>query len=401
MRLIRTYGVIVATALLGGLTLTGCGQGADQDSPYQGTYRSTYEIPSLNQTGTFSYTVEQKGGMKGSFTDAASGRSIPFDGKIENSGKFNGTATDGTDRYSTSGTFSSGGQTPGGNFQQVRSGVTYAGSFLISDTGIEPGAGNAFLGAYRGTYGMPERSESGNISFTVSRTGDVIGFISQSNNSPVGTIQGTIDSLGIFDCTVSYQPGLADPYKVSRVFKGKLATSKVDPGVTAGDFQMLITTNSTPGAVQTANTPGNFEVTIGSPELNSEYQGSYASNAHYRDPADPSKNKDTYGYVLLGNPNGLPQFGDISITVDKQGDFVGTWGNTPATGRITNDGRFTATFGGFQASGKLSKQQVPFRYNTEGTDITFSAGIAGNFVVRVDGVDYSGNFFGAGGLIQQ
>jgi hypothetical protein len=400
MRLMRIPGVIVALALFGGL-LAGCGQGADPDSPYQGSYRSTYEIRALNETGVFAYTVEQKGGMRGSFVDSASGKTYAFDGKIDNNGTFNGTTRDGSLSFPTRGTYSAGRQTSaGGNFEQERNGVRFTGSFVVSNLPIEPGPGNSFGGSYRGTYGMPERNESGNISFTVSRLGDVIGFISQSNNSPVGTISGTVDALGAFTCTVSYQPGLEDPYRANRNFVGRLAQSTVS-GQVAGDFQMRITTNSNATPAQTVNTPGNFEVTIGAAELDSNFRGSYGGGAVFVDPEDPKKNKSFPGYFLFTNQEiGLPLEGGTDMTVDLQGDFIGAWGGVAVSGRISNDGRFTGTFGGNAMTGKLSKQQVPFDYSTTGV-LNRSAGIAGNFIVRVNGVDYTGSFIGAGGTTQQ
>ena len=77
--------------------LAGCAGGAPPDSEFVGNYLSTYTLPAIGENGTFSFTVEQKGRMVGSFTDATTNLVYAFEGVVENKGKFTGADLTGAD----------------------------------------------------------------------------------------------------------------------------------------------------------------------------------------------------------------------------------------------------------------------------------------------------------------
>lgn len=536
MQQLRFGGVIVA--LLLGLILTGCGKGAKQDSPYRGSYRAIYSLPSLGETGVFSFTVEQKGHMFGSFQDNNSGSVYDFNGEIKPAGDFSGSTKAGSLSYPTNGTLSTSRQGQGGDFEQVRNGVKYRGSFTITDTpiteaptnsfrgsysgsysvpgltqggvtsfsvnskgeitgsltrGNETGSFNGtvqesgsfvgttrfgnetvtltgtlnptttgstsgnfqytaggtsypgsfgptqtaptgdspFQGAYRGTYALPENEETGNISFTVDPRGQLTGFFSQSANLPVGTFVGGINNDGTFTGTVTYDPSTG---RTPRPITGKLGTSSVG-GKLSGDFVMTI---------DGSNKPGNFEVGIGGSEPDSIYRGSYGSptitdglriisptGTPLDHPTAFSTDEDSLSYDLAtGLTSPTNTVVHLSVTIDKQGNLIGTAGGFPLSVRVTNDGRFYGTYGGYPVRGNLSRQQIKeltnFAVETVKKDIfgevkdaegntttvkigeevvganiryTYAdkAGFAGDFIITINGKEYYGTIVGIGG----
>lgn len=122
------------------------------------------------------------------------------------------------------------------------------------------------------------------------------------------------------------------------------------------------------------------------------YQGSYSRSAG--------------GYELFngsGPSAPLSPEGGLSISVDKEGEFVGIMGGETIGGKIDNDGRFRATLRSYSLSGKLSHQGIPTLDITdpEGQKQIYMDGIVGNFSLMIDGVAYPGVLRGIGGLKQE
>lgn len=353
------------------------------DSLYQGAYQGSFNIPGLDLSGATSYSVDQKGRITGSFVrineTTKRSETALFLGSVGNGGSFSGSVAFPTATYALTGTLvKSADNSASGNF--VVDG-RQAGSFAAPVAPPAGSTGNSLVGSYRGTYGMPERSESGSVSFTVDPKGEMRGFFSQTANTLVGTFEGSVLSEGSFTGSITYDNGQL------RSITGKLATSAVN-GKLAGDYVQTINGR---------NIPGNFEVSIGAAELDSVYQGSYgASNI-------------VPGYSLTNGSGGaLANFGGADFTVDKQGDLIGTFGSSVIKARITNDGRIAGTMGGYLMNGKLSRQGIPYEDKpavpavgtTPGTPavIVFRPGVAGNFTITINGTDYPGTFAAIGGL---
>lgn len=442
---------LVTMGALSLAALAGCSAGAPPDSQFQGTYTAAYTIPGVAESGSFSFSVEQKGKMIGSFTDGSTSKVYAFDGVVKNNGSFTGTVQDGAKSYPTSGLLVTGTSgaatagTPGGDFKQTRDGVEYRGNFVIggtittvtsdyrgiysgvynvpglkisglnsftvdskgtitgsmtrgSETGlltgvisntgaftasikfsdiiyplvgtlvktgdgssqgnftittggvtypalfsksdtVVAGGDSPFQGAYRGTYGIPEKGENGNLSFTVDPSGSLSGFFSQSANLPVGTLVGAFQNDGTFSGTLTYAPGSPAPYDNPRAIVGKIGASKVG-GSSAGDF--IVTINS-------VNTAGNFEVTRSS-DPNSIYRAAYTDAGLFPVAFDASK-----------VPGGVFTTSDsVNISVDKQGSVIGSLGDHKVDLRVTNDGRISGSVQGndsrwFPLRGIISK----------------------------------------------
>ncbi|MBC8103413.1 MAG: hypothetical protein H7Z41_12610 [Cytophagales bacterium] len=511
-------GFLVATITSSvAILLNGCGGGTPDNTPYQGTYRSQYSIPGMNENGFFSFTVDIKGKMNGSFTNSSNSQVRSFSGDLKSTGRFEGSTSLNGASGSINGTLSTAanvGSTPGGDFTLSEGGRSVPGNFILSSDGDQynpqtsqfrgaysgsftvPGSneggqvsysidsqgsitgsfsksdetglfsgqvqnsgtftgsvayasgpvsitgtlqpsisgvtvgnyvqtvggrqvsgtfgpttvvsGNSpFQGAYRGTYGIPESSESGNVSFTVDPSGSLTGFFSQANNSPVATFTGSFSNSGIFSGTLAYDPGSG---LAIRPITGKLGTSTVGSGGLAGDFVVTINGSSL---------PGNMEVSIGASELDSIYRGTY------------SESNVGFGFSFpngTGN-SGLVPSGELSVTIDKQGSIVGTLGTVILAGRVSNDSRFVGTYGGFALRGAITRQQIAFRDRDgvpaipaqgpqPGPDgvlgtlddipaqaavpavpevIVFRSGFAGNLLITVNGVDYPLTVAGIGG----
>lgn len=516
----RQYGVIVAATAVPAIVLSGCGAKSKPDTPYRGSYRAAYTIPDLNESGTFSFTVEQKGGMTGAFVDNNSGKTYAFSGGVASSGYFSGTLQNGADKFSVTGTLAIASTTSGGgDFQQSRGSQTYRGSFSLTDAGITPTPGSSFrgaysgsynipglsqtgtlsfsvdtrgvvtgswtrdnqtgylngsvketgtlsgtitfdnetvtlggtlnptkdgttsgnfqltqagktypgsfgtsqtapagdspfLGAYRGTYSVPEQQESGNISFTVDPRGKITGFFSQSSNLPVGTFTAAVNNDGTFAGSVTYDPSTNI---ATRPITGKIANSTVN-GKKAGDFVWTINGK---------NAPGNFEVGVGASEPDSQYRGSYVgpsiSNAiRVLNPPPQLAVTDTRlaANSIVLNEFGVPTsyFGSVtagSFTIDKQGTLVGNLGGFNLKINVTNDGRVFGTIGGFPVRGTVSHQQIEELDTSDVLPVTdkdgkivgykikytykFLPGIAGDLIITVNGKEYNASIQLIGG----
>ncbi|GAB4456268.1 MAG: hypothetical protein OHK0029_13860 [Armatimonadaceae bacterium] len=523
MQRLRFQHLFAMPLLLGLMVAAGCGQGADPDSPFRGSYRSVYQIPALSEAGVFTFTVEQKGAMVGAFQDNNSGKVLNFNGSVSSNGQFSGVTIDGAQRFETRGTLSLDSRsTQGGDFRQTRNSAEFNGNFTITDNipeqpassyqgaysggysvpglnqngvasfsvnargeingqlrrGDDTGSligsvansgsftatarigndtatlsgtlnrttdgstsgnftyvanGNSFpgqfikqetseaaespyQGAYRGTYALPEGptfdTETGNISFTVDPRGAITGFFSQSANQPVGTLTGIIRNDGTFVGTVEYP---ATSNRTTRPITGKLGTSSLN-GNLAGDFVMTI---------DGANRPGNFEL-VGGPEADSIYRGSYGhpnisngvsifgrTGSVTLDNLITAPDADSLITDNAGNPQAVGRINILSMTIDKQGNMVGNLGGVRIDARVTNDGRFFGTWGGFPIQGNMSRQEIRVLESFDVVEIrdgagditgyriryTYGeeAGIAGDFYVTVNGQQYTGSIAGIGG----
>lgn len=338
-------------------------------SEFQGNYNGVWNVPGVNQ-GTISFSVDRNGNITGLLTRTnASGKTETglFAGSVKNSGAFAATAGFGVDQQALNGTLvKTQDNTTLGNFVLVISGVQNPGTFgpTTVRTGDSP-----FKGSYRGTYGLPENDESGNISFTVDPAGTITGFFSQNKLRPVGLFNAAIANDGSFSGTVSYPAGSPAPYDKARPIVGKLGATQVNNATgLSGDFVLTINGISV---------PGNCEVSVGGSELDSDYKGSYAEG------------DIVPGYVFPNGSGGAlaVSAGSASITVDLQGEFTGSIGNLRATGRITNDGRMVGSIGAFPITGKVAKQLLPATYNKD-REVIYKQGAAADLTMTVDGQDY-------------
>ncbi len=486
---LATMGVLSLAAL------TGCAGGAPPDSEFQGTYLSTYTLPAIGENGTFSFSIEQKGKMVGSFTDANTNQVYAFDGIVENTGKFTGSLKGGTTSSPISGLLvtkggassGTGNTGAGGDFTLTRAGVDQRGYFTIggslttvnseykgiysgvygadtallvdgktlnglasysvdskgniigsltrgAETGLLTGVvGNTgafqatvkfvtatltlsgtlvktadgsaqgnftfnsggklyaaqfsksssvvaggdspYKGAYRGTYGIPEKGENGNLSFTVDPSGSMIGFFNQSLNKPVGTLVGSVENDGGFSGTVTYNttevsslPAAERTLYTTRSIQGKLG-ARIGGGGTSvsGDFNLTIATGSY---------AGNFEATVGGSEVNSAYRAAYTDAGLFPTAFDASR---VPGGKLVTSPS-------IDISIDKQGSIIGSFGSHRFDGRATNDGRVIGQLRGtdnawYPIRGIISK--VDWKFGTDKIP-----GLAGNLYVTIGVEEY-------------
>ncbi|MCX6367211.1 MAG: hypothetical protein NTX57_10945 [Armatimonadetes bacterium] len=497
---------LVTMGALSLAALTGCAGGAPPDSEFQGTYLSTYTLPGIGENGTFSFSIEQKGKMVGSFTDANTNTVHAFDGIVENTGKFTGALKSATTSSpisgllvvkgsgSTGGSGTGGGNTgSGGDFTLTRSGVEQRGYFNIggslstvnsefqgiysgvygadttllvdgktlnglasysvdskgniigsltrgAETGLLTGTiGNTgafsalvkfatatlplagtlvkttdgsaqgnftfssggklfpaqfsksssvvaggdspYKGAYRGTYGVPEKGETGNISFTIDPSGSLIGFFNQAANKPVGTFTGSVENDGGFSGEITYNatevaalPTSAErALYTSRSIQGKIGNRVGGAGV-SGDYNVVISGSSY---------AGNFEASIGGSEVNSSFRAAYTEGSLFNGPSSGQ----SYAFDVSNVPGGLfTSSGDASVAVDKQGTILSNFGTHRFDGRVTNDGRVVgqlrATSGTWYAvRGIINKVNW-----TAGTDKI--PGLAGNLYVTVGTEEY-------------
>lgn len=461
--------------------LAGCSGGTKHgpdDSVYAGSYRAAYSIPSVNENGTFSYSVAQKGDIIGSFVDSSNNTTRAFNGHIDNNGSFSGTTQDGINSYPTSGTISKVvSSATGGDFKQTRSGVVLPGSFTFVTTGVTAPTDSPFVGAYSGSFNLSGQN-AGPASYSIDKQGGVTGFVTSGKNG-TGTLRGQVSNTGAFTGTVAYASNQ------TATLTGALATST--GGVPAGNIVQTLNGVSTPGSFgapiplpanspylgsyqgtygvpdtseagdvsftvdpsgtiagsfnQNNNTPagafagsiasdGNFNGSITYPnatrtitgkmaivngKLQADFQvqdagGSVAYSGNFDTTPGAAKNVDSVFRGAYANSYKIPGFGiapnpvintssDLSITIDKEGKFVGTLDRFQISGSVTSDGRVTGAIsnGGiiYPLVGKISKQLVP---NDPADSTKSGAGVAGNVVVSISGADYSGFFQIAGGF---
>ena len=474
--------------------LTGCSAGAPPDSEFQGTYLSTYTLPGIGENGTFSFSVEQKGKMIGSFTDANTNAVYAFDGVVENTGKFTGTIKNGATsspiagllvvKGSSGASGSSGGDftltragaeqrgyfTVGGSlstvnsdYQGIYSGVygvddrlqiggkgfsglaSYSvdskgniigsltrsgsaetglltgtigntgafaatvkfavanvtlplagtlvkttdgsaqGNFTVSSGGnlypasfsksssVVAGGDSPYKGAYRGTYGLPDTGENGNLSFTVDPSGAIIGFFNQALNKPVGTLVGGVENDGGFTGTITYNatevsalPAAEQLLYTSRSIEGKLGTRIGGSGV-SGDFNMRVNGSSY---------AGNFEASVGGSEVNSTYRAAYTDAGLFSQAFDA--NRVPGGRFVTSS--------SVDISVDKQGSIIGSLGSHRFDGLVTNDGRVVGQLRGVDSAWYVIRGIVSKVDWKIGTDKI--PGLAGNLYVTIGVEEY-------------
>lgn len=377
-------------------------------SGFQGFYNGVYNIPELNQNGTTSFSVDAAGRMTGQLTK--NDETGLLTGNVQSTGAFTASVAFRNETSTLTGTLvRTDDNSTLGNFTQTVGGRLVGGSF--GPTTVQTGD-SQFAGAYRGTYSIPEQGENGNVSFTVDPSGSLTGFFSQSNNSPVATFTGAFNNDGRFTGNLSYE---ATTGLTTRAITGKLGTSQVNNKL-AGDFVMTI---------NGVNKPGNFEVAIGASEPDSIFLGTYAgpsiSDGIYvsdvtNSPLDflqVQPDQDSIAFQT-SQPTGVVTI--ISVSVDREGSVIGALGGISVSGRVTNDGRFTGKWGGFNLQGIISKQLIKevqdttitqtVRDATTGVVTTpggvkytyqFLAGFAGNLTVTVNGQNYNVFIQGIGG----
>lgn len=385
--MLRRSVILPIAAAVPAIVLSGCGSGAKRDSTFRGAYRSVYTIPSEGETGVFSFSVEQKGDMSGSFTDS-NNKVSAFSGSIGNDGKFSGTVTDGNNRYDTRGTLSTSGTVSGGDFRQTRNGQEVQGSFTLASgattgtggngtgtngtggtgtgtngtggTGIPTTTTNStFRGAYSGSYNVPGLSGyAGVTSFSVNGGGQVIGSITRINTSGVtetGAFTGSIENDGSLTATATFGTETLN-------FTGTL--NQTTDGSTSGNFSV---------AQGGQNYSGTFGKTETQATGDSPYQGSY---------------RGTYG---------IPEnqeTGNVSFTVDPRGTLTGFFSqsaNQPVgtfAASISNDGTFSGTVKYDASSGRTDRAIT----GKLGTSAVSNGGRAGDFVMTIDGANRPGNF---------
>jgi hypothetical protein len=147
-------------------------------SGFQGFYNGVYNVPELNQNGTTSFSVDSAGRMTGQLT--RNDETGLLTGTVQSTGNFTASVVFRSETTQLAGTLiKTSDSSTLGNFTQTISGRSVAGSF--GPTTI-PTGDSQYQGSYRGTYSLPEQSESGNISFTVDPTGALTGFFSQTKN---------------------------------------------------------------------------------------------------------------------------------------------------------------------------------------------------------------------------
>ncbi len=393
---------------------------ASGTSGFQGFYNGVYNIPELNQNGTTSFSVDAAGNMTGSLTRADETGLLT--GLVAGTGSFTASIKFRTETTQFQGTLiKTTDNSTLGNFTETIGGRAVAGSF--GPTTVKTGD-SVYKGSYRGTYSLPEQNETGNVSFTVDPSGALTGFFSQNNNSPVGLFTGAFQNTGRFTGTVTYD---AASGLTPRPITGRLGTSTVS-GKLSGDF--VFTING-------ANLPGNFEVSVGASEPDSIFRGSFSSTSD----VGPTFRVTVGGDTLPVDT--ISRYGQISFTVDKQGELLGSIqsavlaidkdGNVVATSRgkamvmrarLSNDGRMSGTISEFVFDGKLSKQVVPIERTASVTttptpgpspspgasptpspspsttpgEVRTSPGVAGNMEIAINGAKYIATFFAAGGF---
>jgi|GEM_PF-6582816 hypothetical protein len=358
MHKMNRRGVFLVATLCLGIALSGCGKGAGPDSPYRGAYRANYTLPAVGETGTFTYTVEQKGSMIGSFQDINTGKISNFNGKIEPSGNFSGTTVMDGATINTRGTFSlTGSAGAGGDFDQQRNGSTLRGSFVVTTDGIETGGVNSsFQGAYKGSYTIPGLTQNGLVNFSVNARGEIIGQMTRGEET--ASLLGTIQESGSFVMSAQFSDGAAG-------LTGTLI--KTADFSTSGNFTYSVGGRSFSGA---------FGTTQVGDEGDSVFQGAYRGT-----------------YVLPEAPTFATESGTVSFTVSPRGVIVGDFtqsANQPTgifTGNIKNDGTFVGNVTYDAASGRSARLIT----GTIGTS-NVSGGRAGNFFMTINGVNRAGSF---------
>ncbi|MBB6051566.1 hypothetical protein [Armatimonas rosea] len=366
---------LVSLGALSLAALSGCAGGAPPDSVFVGTYSSTYTLPGIGENGTFSFTVEQKGRMVGSFTDASSNLVYAFDGTVENTGKFTGTMKNGATTSPLTGLLvvkgggaSGAGSTgSGGDFSVTRSGTEQRGYFTIGGTLTT--VNSDFMGIYSGVYGadtsllVDGKTLNGLASYSVDSKGNIIGSLTRG--AETGLLTGTVGNTGAFQASVRFAT-------VTLPLAGTLI--KTSDGSAQGNF-----TFTSGSKLYPAQFSKSTSVVAGG---DSPYKGSY---------------RGTYGNPQDG------ENGTISYTIDPSGSIIGFFNqalNKPVgtfVGSVENDGGFSGsiTYNATEVAALPAAERA--LYTTRNIQGKLGArvggsGVSGDYTMIINGNTVPGNF---------
>jgi hypothetical protein len=363
---------------------------APTDSQYAGAYSGSYNL-SGETAGPASYSIDKLGGVTGFVT--TNGQTGTLRGQVSNTGSFTGTVAYASNDVATlNGTLAistTAGQSAG-NVVETRGGVSRPGTFGAP---TPLAATTPFLVAFRGTYGISDLNDSGDVSFTVDPSGSIAGSFNQNNNSVAGVFAGSISSDGNFNGTLTY-PATSGATAYTRSIQGKMVKGSSN---SADKLQADFTVQDASGAVH----PGSLDATLNAASNeDSIFRGSFIQSATLR--FSP--------YQLVGAPGGIIASSSASLTVDKEGKLIGFLADgTKISGAVTNDGRLNGALAlpdnvtTYLITGKVSNQQVfvdTTNYNADPIvpSSTQSAGIAINFQVTINGINYPGRLTATGGF---
>lgn len=327
--------------------LVGCAAGAPPNSTYQGTYRSVYAIPGLGETGTFNYSIEQKGKITGSFVDANTSKVWSFNGTVTNNGKFDGSLSDGSQTSPVSGTLSN----SGGNFEVTRGGQAQRGDFQVDGTLNE--TQSAYQGIYSGVYNIPGLTLSGINSFTVDSRGNITGSLTRGTET--GLLTGTIGNSGAFTATIKFN-------SETLPMAGSLV--KTSDNSSQGNFTV------TKGGLTYPATFGKSDSVVAGGD--SPYKGAY---------------RGVYNVPQRGED------GNISFTVDPSGTILGFFNEVNSkpvgtfVGAFQQDGSFAGTV--TYPTGSPAPYDQPRAI--VGKLAQGENGAAGDFTITVAGINYAGS----------
>lgn len=339
--------------------LVGCAAGAPPNSTYQGTYRSVYAIPGAGETGTFNYSIEQKGKITGSFVDSSTSKVWSFNGTVTNNGKFDGNLSDGSQTSPVSGTLS----LSGGNFELSRSGQALRGDFQVDGTLNE--TQSTYQGTYTGVYNIPGLNLSGTNNFTVDSKGNLVGAITRGEET--GLMTGSVSNAGTILISAQFA-GETLP------FAGTII--KTTDGTSQGNF--TVTKNGTIHAGTFKKATETIKDANGNETEVNPFQGAF---------------RGTYGIPEVAED------GSISFTVDKTGKFTGLLearGSTVGTisGSVNVEGLFSGTvaYNNGTAERPIAGRMALTRIANTNSEAGPTDGRSGNFTIVIGGVQRAASF---------
>jgi hypothetical protein len=365
--------------------LTGCAAGAPPDSIFTGTYLSTYTLPAIGENGTFSFSVERKGKMIGSFTDANNTNLVyAFDGVVENTGKFTGTMRNGTTTSTISGLLvvggsgGSGGGTgntgSGGDFNITRGVNQYRGYFTIG--GSLASVDSIYKGIYSAVYSVAGlqiegKDFTGLVSYSVDSKGNMIGSMTRAiqDKTDTGLLTGTVGNSGAFLASVQFST-------ITLPLEGTLV-------------------NTTDGSAQ-----GNYKVTQGGVT----YSGKFSKSESVQAGGDSPYQGAYRGTYALSEANtsspssSAGESGVISFTVDPSGTIQGFFSqsnNNPVAtflGSFQNDGTFSGSLTYPTGSPAPYDKPRPIVGKMGAAKGANSGTLAGDFTLTVGTKNVPGNF---------
>lgn len=339
--------------------LVGCAAGAPPNSTYQGTYRSVYAIPGAGETGTFNYSIEQKGKITGSFVDSSTSKVWSFNGTVTNNGKFDGNLSDGSQTSPVSGTLSS----SGGNFELTRSGQALRGDFQVDGTLNE--TQSTYQGTYTGVYNIPGLNLSGTNNFTVDSKGNLVGAITRGEET--GLMTGSVSNAGTILISAQFA-GETLP------FAGTII--KTTDGTSQGNF--TVTKNGTIHAGTFKKATETIKDENGNATEVNPFQGAF---------------RGTYGIPEIAED------GSISFTIDKTGKFTGLLearGGTVGTisGSVNVEGLFSGSvaYNNGAADRAIAGRMAKSRIENGGSENGPTDGRSGNFTIVIGGTARAASF---------